>query len=68
MTERQALTATRKLFGKNAALDVRRRGGHHGDNTHVVGVIQLGCMFLVRGDGPNWAAAIDSAGRKVFVR
>ena len=61
MTEKQALTAARKLFGKNAALDLRCPGGYHGDNTRVVGVIAMGAFFLVKGDGPNWAAAIDNA-------
>ncbi len=63
MTEKQALTAARKLFGKNAALDMRCSGGYHGDNTRVVGVVTMGCFFMVMGDGTNWAEAIDNARR-----
>ena len=61
MTEKQALTAARKLFGKNAALKIRPRDGHRGVNTHIVGVVEMGCFFWIRGDGPNWAEAIDNA-------
>ena len=70
MTDKQALTAARKLWGKNAM--VRRldkptlsESGHMMAGTHSVGRVALGMFFEVLGNGMNWAEAIENANQRI---
>jgi len=58
MTEKQALTAARKRWGERAHVRKHRKPDIMG-NTHHVGYIMGGIMFMVEGSGTSWAEAVE---------
>lgn len=64
MTERQALSAARRMFGKRAVVERLPKPSTNGRGdilmgTHRIGV-NIGWAITIKGWGMNWAEAVDS--------